>query len=82
MSVAAYVEMLLDAELAGEKELESVAVEGLNSGEPIRANASYWPEKHRRLDERLKTPGGECGYIPLPDGSLAPRYQFDAKARN
>ncbi len=39
---------------AAEKELQALALEGLNSGEPIRPDASYWEEMHQQLDERLK----------------------------
>ena len=35
-------------------ELESLAIEGLDSGNPIEIGPGYWEEKHRRLDERLK----------------------------
>jgi len=34
-------------------DLEALALEGLNSGEPIEAGPGYWEEKHRRLDARL-----------------------------
>jgi hypothetical protein len=39
---------------AAEKELQALALEGVNSGEPIRPDASYWEEMHQQLDERLK----------------------------
>jgi hypothetical protein len=55
LSVTAYVERLVRADEVAEEELESLALEGLNSGEPIQAGSGYWEEKHRRLDERLKT---------------------------
>ena len=54
LSVEAYVERLVNADQAAEEELEVLALEGLNSGEPIEAGRGYWEEKHRRLDERLK----------------------------
>lgn len=57
LSVTDYVERLLKTEQAAEEELESLALEGLNSGEPIEAGPGYWEEKHRRLDERLKKTG-------------------------
>jgi hypothetical protein len=34
--------------------LESLALEGLESGPAIEASPFYWQEKHRQLDERLK----------------------------
>lgn len=36
------------------EELESLALEGLNSGDPIQVGPDYWEEKHRLLEERLK----------------------------
>jgi hypothetical protein len=57
LSVPAYVERLLNADQSAEEELESLALEGLNSGDAIEAGPGYWEEKHRRLDERLKKTG-------------------------
>jgi antitoxin ParD1/3/4 len=57
LTVEAYVERLVRAEQRAEDELEALALEGLNSGEPIEVSLGYWEEKHRRLDERLKTTG-------------------------
>jgi len=53
LSVDAYVERLVNAEQSAEDELERLAIEGLNSGEPIEAGPGYWEQKHRRLDQRL-----------------------------
>ena len=50
LTIEAYIERLL----AAEDELDSLAVEALNSGDPIQLGPGYWEEKHRRLDERLK----------------------------
>jgi hypothetical protein len=57
LTVEAYVERLVSADQAAEEELESLAVEGLNSGTSIDVGPGYWEEKHRRLDERLKRTG-------------------------
>ena len=54
LSVTAYVEHLVNTDQSAEEELEGLALEGLNSGEPIEVGAGYWEEKHRRLDDRLK----------------------------
>ncbi len=54
LSVEAYVESLLHSQEQAEREIEALALEGLNSGEPIVIDAAYWQAKHRRLDERLK----------------------------
>ena len=53
ISVEAYLERLLRADQDAVEELETLATEGLNSGDPIAVDASYWEEKRRRLDERL-----------------------------
>jgi hypothetical protein len=54
LSVEAYLERLVQADQQGLEELEALALEGLDSGAPIEVGPSYWQEKHRRLDERLK----------------------------
>jgi len=54
LTVEAYVERLVRDDQEAEDELESLALEGLNSGEPIELWPGYWEEKHRRLEERLK----------------------------
>ena len=54
LTVEAYVERLVQADQDTEGELEALAIEGLNSGEPVEIGPGYWEEKHRRLDERLK----------------------------
>jgi len=50
----AYVERLLRADQEADDELEALALEGLDSSDPIEPGPGYWEEKHRRLDERLK----------------------------
>jgi hypothetical protein len=57
ITVEAYVERLVRAEEQAEDELEVLALEGFNSGEPIDAGPGYWEDKHRRLDERLNKTG-------------------------
>jgi hypothetical protein len=57
LSVEAYLERLIRADQQGSEELESLALEGLNSGTPINVGSSYWQEKHLRLDERLRKTG-------------------------
>jgi hypothetical protein len=57
LTVPQYVERVLKADQSAEDELESLALEGLNSGEPIEVESGYWEEKHQRLDERLKKTG-------------------------
>jgi antitoxin ParD1/3/4 len=55
ITVPDYVERLLDADESAEEELESLVLEGLDSGDPIETGLGYWEEKHRRIDARLKT---------------------------
>lgn len=57
LSLEAYVERLVRSDEQAHEELERLALEGVNSGEPIEINLSYWQEKHRRLDDRLKKTG-------------------------
>ena len=57
LTVTAYVERLVTADQAAEEELESLALAGLNSGDPIEVGPSYWEEKHHLLDERLNKTG-------------------------
>jgi len=57
LTIEAYVERLLRANQEAEDELEALALEGLNSGEPIEVEPGYWEQKHRQLDERLSKTG-------------------------
>jgi hypothetical protein len=57
LSVPDYVERLVKADQSAEEELESLALEGLNSGDPIQVGPGYWEVKHQQLDERLKKTG-------------------------
>jgi hypothetical protein len=54
LTIDAYVERIVRAEQQAEDELEAIALEGLNSGEPIEPHPGYWEQKHRQLDEKLK----------------------------
>jgi hypothetical protein len=54
LSIEVYLERLVQADQQGMEELEALALEGLESGAPIEVGPTYWQEKHRRLDERLK----------------------------
>ena len=57
LTVPAYVERLVRADQSAEEELESLALDGLRSGDPVSVGPPYWEEKHRRLDDRLKKTG-------------------------
>jgi hypothetical protein len=55
ITVEAYIERLVRADEAAMNEVEELALEGLNSGEPIEADKdAYWQEKRRHLDEHVK----------------------------
>jgi hypothetical protein len=54
LTVEAYVERIVCADQRAEDELESLALEGLRSGEAVEPNPGFWEERHRRLDEKLK----------------------------
>jgi hypothetical protein len=55
ITVEAYLQRVLRSDQEGIEELEALALQGLNSGEPIEPGPDYWEEKHLRLDARLKT---------------------------
>jgi len=55
IAVEAYLQRVLRSDREGIEELEALALQGLNSGEPIEPGPGYWEEKHLRLDARLKT---------------------------
>ena len=57
LTIPAYVERLLIADRSAEQELECLALEGSDSGEPVEPGPMYWQEKHRRLEERLRQTG-------------------------
>ena len=43
-----------DRRKKAEQKLETLLFEGLRSGEPIRADSTYWKRKRRKLAARLK----------------------------
>ena len=49
-----YIQTLLqdDRERKAEGKIETLLLEGLNSGDPIETSPEYWEEKRRRLIER------------------------------
>lgn len=54
ISVEAYVERIARDDDRAEEELEALALEGLNSGEPILADDRYWAEKRIRIGARVQ----------------------------
>ena len=57
LTVEGYIERIAREDERAEKELETLALEGLNSGESIVAGTEYWEEKRRRLIERHQSAG-------------------------
>ena len=53
LTIEAYLERLVRADQQGADELESLSLQGIQSGDPIQPGPSYWQEKHRALDARL-----------------------------
>jgi antitoxin ParD1/3/4 len=54
LTIEDYLERLISADEEAEQELTSLALEGIESGEPLEVTSDYWQSKHRRLGERLK----------------------------
>ncbi len=57
VTVETYIERIARDDQSAEDEIGALALEGLNSGDPIEVGPGYWEEKHRRLEERLKKTG-------------------------
>jgi hypothetical protein len=55
LSVEAYLQQMLRSDEESLEKLEELALQGLNSGDPIEAGPGHWEEKHRRLDALLNT---------------------------
>jgi hypothetical protein len=58
LSIETYLERLVRADQLCTEELQTLALEDLASGEPLKIEPSYWQQKQRQLDERLGKPGG------------------------
>jgi len=59
LTVEAYLERLVRAEQSAEDELTALALEGLDSGDPIEVGPEYWEARHQELDERLRGTSGQ-----------------------
>ncbi len=55
ISVEQYLERLVKTDKQALTELESLAIEGIDSGDPIEPGPDYWEEKHRKLHEFLNS---------------------------
>ena len=40
-----------------EAKLEQLASEGLDSGKPVEGDEAFWEERHRKLDDHVKSMG-------------------------
>jgi hypothetical protein len=54
ITVEAYLERLLCSEQEVLKDIESIAMEGINSGTPVEVGRAYSEKLPQRLDDRLK----------------------------
>jgi hypothetical protein len=52
VTVETYIERIARDDQAAEEELEALALEGLKSGESIKADERYWADKRQRLIDR------------------------------
>lgn len=66
LTVEAYVERIARDDQREEEELEALALEGLDSGESIPADETYWQEKRRGLK---KPSGAHAGRRPVAPAS-------------
>jgi hypothetical protein len=48
-----HLERLAQSDQFCRRKLESLALEGMNSGDPLPVGPDYWEEKHRRLEASL-----------------------------
>ena len=55
LTIEDYWERLISADERAEQEFTALALEGIQSGEPLEVTSDYWQVKHRQLDERLKS---------------------------
>jgi len=51
LTVETYIERMVRDDEFAEEDLEILAIEGLESGESVEADADYWAERRRRLIE-------------------------------
>ena len=76
-SVSEYVRELIraDQKRKAEERIDTLLLEGLDSGQPIPVTAEYWEEKKRRLTERLSKASqaamtGHYHVLPAADRDL------------
>lgn len=54
LTMEAYIERIVDADEGACQEIEALALEGLDSGPPIKADESFWQERQRVLEEATR----------------------------
>lgn len=59
LTVEAYLERLVHTEQSVKDELTALALEGLDSGDPIEVGPEYWESVHQDLDKRLRGASGQ-----------------------
>jgi hypothetical protein len=58
LSIEAYVERLVWMEEATSDSLADLAVEGIDSGDPIEVNSEFWEERRQQLQDRRNRMSG------------------------
>lgn len=56
ITVETYLQRIADAEEDADKELETLALEGLNSGDSVEASESWWAERRQSLRDLSSKP--------------------------
>jgi hypothetical protein len=54
LTVEAYLDRLLRSDQEAEDEIELLAIEGINSGEPFEAGPAFWEEKQSGCSTRWR----------------------------
>lgn len=57
LSIEMYLERIACEDEAAERDLEDLALEGLNSGDSFEADEAYWAAKRQRLIDRSQSGG-------------------------
>lgn len=55
LSVEEYLARLVKLDQQATAEFKAVIADAINSGDPFEPVLGYWEEKHRKLEERLKS---------------------------
>lgn len=55
ISVEEYLDRLVKSDQQATSEFKALISDAVNSGDPFEPGPGYWEEKHRKLEERLKS---------------------------